>query len=103
MLPNAQDYGLLLANIHTKIPIDWYEPFRQKICQTFPILRQAPLGHNVWWAIFAVGESMMDGFGFGYYTDERLKRWFKEYPTPTNKTLSRIVTSHCDFHPFNIV
>jgi len=46
---------------------------------------------------------MFPGFSYGWWDDAKIKRWLKEYPTPKNPTLTRVVTNHGDFHLYNLI
>ena len=72
--------AVLLAKIH-KLPTDWFDEWRQKLCQTFPVLREASNGHHVWWLTKKL-EVKIPGTSFGYWNDAKIKRWLKEYPVP---------------------
>ena len=47
-LPSIEDIAVLLSQIH-QLPTAWYNEWREKICQFFPVLREAPHGSPVWW------------------------------------------------------
>lgn len=91
----VEELGNLLARVHS-LPTGWYDEIRQQLCVRDPGLCVAALNSHVW--PFAARRMFLRGL-----PDEGLRTWCAAGPRPISTAGARLVTSHSDFHPANIV
>ena len=95
-MASIEEIASLLARIH-KFPTEWYDEWREKLCETWPVLRDCPIGSHAWW--FTARKDWI----MSSWKEDKLRDWFKMCPTPVSEISSRIVTCHGDFHVKNLV
>jgi len=91
----AAELGALLAKVHA-IPIDWYEPTRASLRARHPALVDTEGDSHLW--PFTARQEVFEAL-----PDEGIKTWSLAGPTATSNAGARIVTTHGDFHPANII
>jgi hypothetical protein len=89
------ELGTLLAKIHA-IPPDWYNEWRARVCARDPVLFAADANSHIW--PFTARQAFLRAL-----PDEGLASWCQAGPKPASIAGARLVTSHSDFHPANIV
>ena len=97
--------GQLLARIHA-VPTDWFEPFRQQVCSSQPRFSDLPPDCPLWTLASAnMGLSGSDGIIPQLCELERadFDAFVKAIPAPRTAEARRVVTTHNDFHPGNIL
>jgi len=90
--------GKELAKVH-KLPIAWFDPFREDLKKEFPVLAKVPNTSHIWWyscrmeIIFPPSETDQD--------------WLTEFAqpmfTPQTKAGARIVSCHGDLKEANMI
>jgi aminoglycoside phosphotransferase (APT) family kinase protein len=101
---DARAAGELLGRIH-QLPTAWFEPFREAVCAAFPRFRDVPPGSPVWSLVCNRGGSSSDGV-FPQLCElgaDEFRRFLELVPAPRTAALSRVVTTHGDYHAGNIV
>lgn len=90
------ELGQLLGRIH-QLPVDWFDGWREKLRDRSPELRDVAEGSHVWF--FSARKDMLGNM------PERVRSCFLLDPffAPTTDVAKRIVTSHCDLHPGNML
>jgi hypothetical protein len=103
----AKEVGDLLAKIH-KIPTKWFDSWRQRLvdrfAKDFPEAHMAghgldsiPKGSHIWW--FTCRQAWLKDMDA-----EKRARWFKEdFFAPKTEVGQRLVTTHGDLHPENMI
>jgi len=97
-LNNAEffrDLGALLAKIHA-LPTPWFDVHRTQLCNQTSALQEVPLGSHAW---CFCGHSQLDELEadvLNAFLDPALV-------VPAHPVASRIVTSHGDLHPQNML
>lgn len=91
------ELGELVARIH-KLNTDWFNEWREKLCQRTPKLYSVPHGSHVWW--WTSRKELLDNM-----PDACLDVWLQEtnWFAPTTKAASRLVTVHADLHAQNML
>jgi hypothetical protein len=90
------EIGRLLAKVH-QVPVDWFEPFRERLCALHPGLDEASHGSAVWW--YSARKDMLADLD-----EEQLRNWIRAFPQePKSVAGKRLVTTHFDLHPGNII
>mmetsp|Transcript_133523 Transcript_133523/g.249693 ORF Transcript_133523/g.249693 Transcript_133523/m.249693 type:complete len:459 (+) Transcript_133523:55-1431(+) len=89
------ELGELLARIHA-IPTGWYDEWRVSICARRPALLSAESGSHIW--PFTARQQI-----FEKLSDESIRLWCQAGPKAASSAGARIVTTHGDFHPANII
>lgn len=89
-----EELGELLAKIH-EMPTDWFDEWREQLCNRTPALRSADFNSHIW--PFTAMQLVKD------FPPDALSLWCSVGPKPTSFAGARAVTSHSDFHPANIV
>jgi hypothetical protein len=92
---SPEELGELLAQIHA-IPTDWFDEWREQVCIRTPVLRNASSSSHIW-PFTARQEFLKD------LPAEAIMQWCSASPKPNSFYGARVVTSHADFHPANIV
>lgn len=106
-LEDSRLAGELLGRMHL-LPTGWYEPFRARVLDLAPQLRVVPHDSPIWTISSATGVSASTGL-FPQLLElsaEELQQFMALMHSickPVTRTLSRIVSAHCDFHPGNVV
>jgi hypothetical protein len=90
-----EELGELLARIHS-IPTDWFDEWREKVCDRIPELRSVSSGSHVW--PFTARQDFLKDL-----PPDAIRLWCSTRPKPNSFSGARVVTSHSDFHPANIV
>jgi hypothetical protein len=85
----------LLAKLH-KVPVEWFEPFRERLCALHPGLDEASNGSAVWW--YSARQDMLSDLD-----EEGLRNWVRAFPEPRSAAGKCLVTTHFDLHPGNII
>ena len=88
------DIARVLARIH-KVPTDWYDPWKQKITDLYPVLKEAHLGSHVW--LFTCSIDWYEVYAPLH------KIWQDFSIEPVSQAGKKIVTNHGDFHHGNIL
>ena len=84
----------LAAHLHS-VPIDWFAPFRDQMCQKYPCLQNVPLGSMIWpSAVFH------DGHLEGYSTEE-MQQLSTAIPEAFSQVGAEVVSTHGDLHSGN--
>lgn len=103
----AKEIGELLAKIH-KIPTEWFDNWRERLVERFAVqfpeahaaghgLNSIPHGSHIWW--FTCRQAWLQDMD-----PEKRAQWFKEdFFAPETMVGKRLVTSHGDLHPENMI
>jgi len=108
VLQAAADLGRLTARIHS-IPTEWFEPFYEEECKTYPFLRDMPKGNFLWLYQYWRGGEGREGCDFDDMMQmhakdpQPLKKVLVAIPKPLCPALSRVVTSHGDLWHDNVL
>ena len=68
-----------LASCLHSVPIDWFVPFRDRMCQKYPCLQNVPLGSMIWPCAVSNDELLEK------YTVEEMQQLSAALPTPLSK------------------
>jgi hypothetical protein len=86
----------LLADIHKNASTAWFEPYRKKAMQEFPILKDAKLGSHIW-----LWTTRLEYYN--WVPAEWQQFWLEAGPEPITDAAKRLVFNHGDFHEANIL
>mmetsp|Transcript_115109 Transcript_115109/g.229248 ORF Transcript_115109/g.229248 Transcript_115109/m.229248 type:complete len:384 (-) Transcript_115109:75-1226(-) len=91
-----KELGCLIARIHS-IPTTWFEGWKQKVYDARPVMRELPQSSHIWCFVF-------NGCGVWKMDEAIQKAWLHaDFFAPTSAPARRIVTSHLDLHPGNMI
>lgn len=97
-----KQFAQLLARVHQDVPTEWYDEHRCKIIEQNPGFAYAPTGSHAW-----ATACRLRKFENQKIDPEHLAaatRFYVQAGTPPKHPLAaRIVTSHGDFHPGNLI
>jgi len=88
--------GELVARIHA-IPTDWFDEWRERLCERRPELRKLPPGSHFWW--WSAREELLSSVDAACVQAFCDAQWF----APTSPAACRLVTAHADLHPGNML
>ena len=92
----VEEIGRLVARTHA-IDTAWYDEFRRRQCERHPALSDAPKGSHIWWYA-ALPQYFMDTL-----SESAQRMWIQVGPVPATPAGSRLVTTHGDIAPHNVV
>lgn len=104
-LDQFRELGELLAAVH-RLPTVWYDVWREKACEREPALRHVSHRSHVWWYACKYWDCN-EALPSSREHAQALQFWIKEEqcfsPARGNCLYDRLVTSHGDCHPGNII
>ena len=84
----------LASRLHS-VPIDWFAPFRDQMCQKHPCLQNVPLGSMIWPCA-----AYRDGY-LERYTAEEMQQLSAAVPEPLSEIGREVVSIHEDWYSGN--
>ena len=90
-----KDMAELLANIH-KVPTEWFDKYREKVTETYEVLKEVSPGNPVWW--YATHPECLKGI-----EAEVLKGLVEDATEPISESGKKVVTCHGNFHKDNVL
>ena len=84
----------LASRLHS-VPIDWFAPFRDQMCQKHPCLQNVPLGSMIW-PCAAYHDGHLEK-----YTAEEMQQLSVALPAPLSEIGREVVSTHGDLHSGN--
>jgi len=86
----------LAARLHS-VPIDWFAPLRDEMCQKYPCLQNVPVGSLIWPCV-ACHDSHLEG-----YSAEEMQQLSTAIPEALSMIGAEVVSTHGDLHVGNIL
>eukprot|EP00658_Telonema_sp_P-2_P040875 TRINITY_DN29230_c0_g1_i1.p1 TRINITY_DN29230_c0_g1~~TRINITY_DN29230_c0_g1_i1.p1 ORF type:complete len:294 (-),score=45.31 TRINITY_DN29230_c0_g1_i1:436-1317(-) len=93
-----RELGRFVADYHLKLPIEWYEPWRDALRKEIPALDGAAEGCHVWWWTARPNKWLVG------LDAECLELWASDYFfAPQSEVGRRLVTAHGDLNEGNML
>ena len=86
----------LAARLHS-VPIDWFAPLRDEMCQKYPCLQNVPVGSLIWPCV-AYHDNHLEG-----YSAEEMQQLSTAIPEALSMIGAEVVSTHGDLHVGNIL